>query len=286
MVRNMDPEEALNELTKYMNEMLKFCRERGIGSDIHSRLEFIMVHWGRGVYTKEDIESLEQLPEFWDYIILDYEFSGKNVRELFVREHSELPREVKQMILNMKSVHSVFFVEEIDRKNSRVVLRRPYTKDRYVIWTKILLDTLVIGDLVRCRVITWRGHNFVWGFVMKYRKELAEKIKRHEEFLEELEDDIESFLDIEKERLSERTYRKRKDHLWTFYEYIQKRPEINDYRRLTKTLIKGYIKWLRRMIGISKTYIRENITSVRKFFGFLQERNKITKNPAKEIQIL
>ena len=282
----MDPEEALNELTKYMNEMLKFCREKGIGSDMRSRLSFIAVFWGKGLYTSRDIESVEQLPEFWDYIILDYEFSGKNVRKLFVEEHSELSRGIKRQILNMKSVYDIFFVEKIDKENKSVILRRPYIKDEYNVWTRTLIDALTVGDLVKCRIITWRNYNFIWGFIIKYEKEVAERIRQHEKFLKEFEKDINEFLKIERRRISERTHRKRVDHLWTFYDFIQTKPKVNNYGRLTKTLVRGYIKWLRRMIGISRSYIRESITSLRMFLDFLQRQNKITKNPAKDIQVL
>jgi len=107
----------------------------------------------------------------------------------------------------------------------------------------------------------------------------------HEKFLRELKKDIVSFLEIERKRLSEKTARRREECLWDFYDFVSQNPKVTSHKKFNKTLTKRFIKWLRRIIGMSKSYIKDSLTSIRKFFNYLISIGKLTNNPAKEIYV-
>lgn len=280
----VDAKSALKELSMYMNMMFKFCKEKELNYN-SAKIKFIMKYIGPGVYTEEYLNNVDNFLEFWDYLILEHEFMGKNVREMFVEEHKELPDDVKDELLKMKSICDFFIVEKIDKDKKEIVLRRIYTDERYHIWTEKLLDSLHLNDLIKLRIIFWRGYIFPWGVGEIYEKKLSKMILSHEEFLKELEKDILSFLEAERKIVSPRTYRRREACLWDFYDFIRENPKINSYKRFNKTLIKRYLKWLGRIIGISRSYIKDSLTSVRKFFNYLVDIGKLDKNPAKDIYV-
>lgn len=281
----MDAESALDELAKYMDEMLKFCKQKGLDRDIFIKYKFMMKYLPRGVYTEEFIDSLDSFHEFWDYVILEHEINGKNIREMFVEEHEDLPRDVKNELLNIKSIRCFFIIEKINPKKKEIVIRKIYSKERYHVWTKALLDQLEEGELSQIRLIFWRGYTFAWGVGERYGHKAAKIILAHERFLEELEEDIRSFLLMERKRLSDKTVRRREACLWDFYDFIYENPKINNYRKFNKTLVKKYLRWLKRIIGISKSFIKDSLTSIRKFFDYLVEKKKLANNPAKEIYV-
>jgi len=279
----MDAESALEELSTYMNEMLKFCKKKGLHQDIRVKYSFMMRYLPRGVYTQEFIENLDQYSDFWDYVILEHDFGGENVREMFVKEHTDLPESIKKELLNMKSIRDFFIVEKIDREKNEIILRKIYSEERYHVWTKALLTQIRKGELLEVRLIFWRGYVFAWGGGRRYEQKVAKVILTHENFLRELEKDIKSFISLERQSLSHKTVRRREACLWTFYDFVYKNPEVNSYRRFNKTLVKKYIKWLNSMIGISRSFIKDSLTSIRKFFDYLVRNRKIPNNPAKEV---
>ena len=282
----MDPESALEELTRYMNEMRDFCKKKKLNEDIFIKYSFMLHYLPEGIYEKETIEELDHYPEFWDYLILDYKFDNINVRKMFINERKDLPKEIRDTIINMKSIRDLFIVEEINVKENEIILRRPYSNEKYHVWTKALLDTLEVKDAIFVRLIFWREYIFAWGSCEIYPREIGKIILAHEKFLKELEKDINAFLTIEERRLSKRTARQRNLCLWTFYHFIYENPEINNYRRFRRTLVKNFLRFLRDQLRIGRSTIESCITSIRKFFQYLIEQGKLTNNSAEGIFII
>jgi len=282
----MDPESALEELTKYMNEMRDFCKKKKLNEDIFIKYSFMLHYLPEGIYEKETIEELDHYPEFWDYLILDYKFNDINVRKMFVNERKDLLEATRDTIINMKSIRDVFIVEKINIKENEIILRRPYSNEKYHVWTRALLDQLRVKDAILIRLIFWREYIFAWGYCEICPRKIGKMILAHEKFLEELENDINAFLMIEEQHLSKRTARQRNACLWTFYDFIHENPEINNYRRFRKTLVKRFLRFLRDQLRIGRSTIKSCITSIRKFFQYLIEQEKLTENSAEGIFIV
>jgi len=283
----MKPNEALDELIEYVQKVQEFCISKNFHKDTYAKYHFLMTHMPHGsIITSEVLKKLESSHDFWEFLIFEEKFSGKSPIELFVQENKHLTEDIKTALLNLKSIYSLFIVEKIDKEREEIVIREAYSNERYTVWTRMLLDKVKVGEAIRMRLVKWRNFFFGFGIAEVIDMETTKKIILHENFLAELEKDIESFLSRERSAVSRKTYRKRKNHLYFFYDFISEHIKVNSYTKFNDKLVIKYIKWSRRFINISDSFIKESITSLRKFFNYLIEKRKLSENPAKNIHVV
>jgi len=286
-MKEMKEKEIFYELAEYMKKLHEFIIEKELNKESNLQFRFLARYAPKGlIFSSETFKEIEEDPLFLDFIIFENKISGKSIAKLFVEEHKDLPEDIKNMLVNMNSIEGIFHIESMDKDRKSFVFRKAYSEKKYTVWSDILDNVdLKKPCCLFTRLVNWRGIYFIWETAHFLPQATCKKIIAHEKFLLELRKDIDEFLDFEEISVSPRTYKKREEHLLLFYDFIQRNPKVNSYKKFNKTLIKKYLKWLNRFINISRSFIKESIVSIRKFCEYLVDEDKLQYNPAKDIYV-
>ena len=97
---------------------------------------------------------------------------------------------------------------------------------------------------------------------------------------------VDAFLEyLEKERgYSHHSIRNYRTDLYSFCEYMEhNHSEMNDFRRVKKTLIRNYLGQLMEQ-GLASSTVARHLASLKSFFKYLMRAEEISINPAANIK--